>query len=247
MIAITIVVLVGVIAGVVNVIAGAGSLLTFPALLAAGLPAVVANVTNDIGITVSNISGVWGMRHDLQGQRKLILKLLLPVATGSILGAILLLLLPGHIFEWIAPFMLLGASLLTLFKDWVLRHNGALRKLPHAYGTTVFLMATYGGYFGAGIGLLFMAGLTIFQNSDIKTLNAIKNVMQLAANGIAGLIFVFFGHINWLMALVMTLGTLIGAQIGARISHRISADKLRIVISSLGMLAALGLFIENFM
>lgn len=239
--------LAGFVAGIANVIAGAGSLITFPILVAVGLPPVTANMTNDIGLTTGNISGVFAVRGNLRHSGKNFVRLMLIAAVGSVLGAFLLILLPSHIFEWIAPIMLLIASLLTLAKSWVMAHNGWLTKLPAAYETTIFVIATYGGYFGSGIGLLFMAALSIFEAGNIKRLNAYKNVFQLLSNGIAGLIFIFVARkINWPAALALSVGALLGAQIGAKISQHISEKMLRWVISSLGILAALVLFLENF-
>jgi uncharacterized membrane protein YfcA len=235
----------GVVAGAVNAIAGAGSLLTYPVLVAVGLPAKSANVTNDIGVVPGNLTGAFGLRKDLVGQAPL-LAWVLPVASvGSIAGGLLLLLAPASTFEAIVPYMLLVASALTAVQPWLLKR---LQRGDAAHRgwfvTGIWLVSVYGGYFGTGIGLLFLAVLGLFVPEPLRRLNATKQLLALFSNGIAGALFALFGPVHWLAALVLAASTAVGGPIGARLSHVIPAGALRIVVCLIGAGAAVYLWVR---
>jgi uncharacterized membrane protein YfcA len=231
----------GIGAGAINTIAGAGSLLTYPVLVAVGLPPLAANVTNDIGVVPGNISGAVGLRANLEGQRPLLRRLVPRVVVGSLVGAVLLLVAPASAFAWAAPPLLLVASALTLAQPALARRSppGSSRRRPlHA---AVDAIAVYGGYFGTGIGLLFMATLGLFVDEDLHRLNAVKTILQLLANGLAGVLFALVAPVHWYAAAALAGGSLAGGQVGAWVAARIPAAPLRVVVAVIGLAAGLWL------
>jgi uncharacterized protein len=233
----------GVAAGAVNTIAGAGSLLTFPVLLAVGLPPLSANVTNDIGVIPGNLSGAIGFRRELRGQAPRLARLVPLAAAGSIVGAVLLLAFSSRVFEVVAPILLLVASAVTAAQPrlarWVQRSNtrghGPLRLV-------IVAIAVYGGYFGTGIGVLFFAALGVFVDDTAPRLNATKQILALVSNGVAGILFAFVAPVYWGAALALAVGSAVGGPIGARLSRHISAAALRAVVCTAGAAASLYLF-----
>ncbi|HVN50191.1 MAG TPA: sulfite exporter TauE/SafE family protein [Acidimicrobiales bacterium] len=229
----------GVAAGAVNTIAGAGSLLTFPLMIALGLSPLSANVTNDLGVLPGNVSGAVGFRHELSGQAPR-LRALLPIAgVGSLIGAVLLLSFPARTFEQVAPFLLLVASLVTAAQPALARlAQQSRRPRHHPLRLVVAAIAVYGGYFGTGIGILFFAALGVFVDDTASRLNATKQTLQLVSNGVAGVLFAFVAPVHWAFALVLAVSTAVGGPLGARLSRRISATALRAVICTVGVAAA---------
>lgn len=233
----------GVAAGAVNTIAGAGSLLTFPVLIAVGLPPLAANVTNDIGVIPGNAAGVAALRSGLGGQRRLLSVTVPLTVAGSLIGAILLIMAPARAFEIAAPALLLTASVLTALQPKLARlthrANGEQQGWLRAAVTAI---AVYGGYFGTGIGVLFIAVLGLFVREDIGRLNAVKTLLQLLSNGVAGVLFIFVEPVRWPAVLILAVGTTIGGPLGARLAGRISARTLRQVICVVGIAASGYLF-----
>lgn len=235
----------GVAAGAVNTVAGAGSLLTYPVLVGFGLAPVAANVTNDLGVLAGNATGLVGLRHHFRGQRELLNRLVPRAAIGSLVGAALLLLAPAAAFAWAAPPLLLLASLVTLTQPAVIRWTSRLRGGHHVFHLTIDLVAVYGGYFGTGIGLLFMATLGLFIEDTPHRLNAVKTLLQLLANGVAGVIFAFAAQVHWDVAAAMALGALGGGRVGVLIAGRVRAPTLRAVVAVVGVGAAAWLFADR--
>jgi uncharacterized protein len=243
----TIIVLaVGVAAGTVNVVAGAGSLLTFPILVAVGLPPLAANVTNDIGVVPGNVSGLVGVRAGLRGQRRLLRGIVPRAVLGSMAGAGLLLVFPSAAFYWVAPPLLLASSALTLAQPALARHvsHDASRRRG-ALDRTIEATSVYGGYFGTGAGLVFMATLAIFVDESPARLNAIKTVLQLISNGVAGVVFALVAPVHWPVAGALAAGTLAGGHVGARVVQRVSPDALRTAIAAVGVGASLWLLVQQ--
>jgi uncharacterized membrane protein YfcA len=229
----------GVLAGMVNTIAGAGSLLTFPVLVAVGLTPLAANVTNDLGVLPGNISGAVGFREELRGQRRLLLRLI-PLSSGaSLLGAVLLLAFPARAFEVVAPVLLLLASAITLAQPALAR----LARDSHRDGqgplwASIAAISAYGGYFGTGIGVLFFAALGVFVEETPPRLNATKQVLALVCNGVAGILFAFVAPVDWWLVLILGVSSFAGGPLGVRASRVIPAHVLRVVIATAGAIAA---------
>jgi uncharacterized protein len=232
----------GVVAGAVNTVAGAGSLLTYPILVGLGLSPLAANVTNDIGVVPGSISGAVGLRRSLRGQQPLLRQLIPRAVIGSLVGAGLLLAAPAVAFAWAAPPLLLVASGLTLAQPYLTRRAGpgpsTRRRTFHA---TIDAIAVYGGYFGTGIGLLFMATLGLFVDESTLRLSATKTVLQLLANGVAGVLFAFVAPVHWGDAAALAGGSMVGGQAGAWLAGRIPAGALRATVAVIGLGAGLWL------
>jgi uncharacterized membrane protein YfcA len=226
-------------AGAVNAIAGSGSLITFPTLLAVGFPAVTANVSNNIGLVPGTISGVHAYRHELQGQAQRARRVAVGSALGSVTGAVLLLTLPSQVFDNVVPVLVIGAALLMLFQPWVsARVTAARAGAPHSEtvaAVVCFFAGIYGGYFGAAQGIILLATLGVLLPDALARTNALKNVLALTVNGVAAAIFLFSGHVAWLVVLLIAIGSVIGARLGAMVGKRVPVPLLRGFIVVLGL------------
>ena len=240
----------GIFAGTVNTIVGSGSLLTFPTLLAFGFSPRAANVTNTVGLVPGSISGAFGYRRELLGQRRRITMLAASALAGGLTGAVLLLVLPSTSFEKVVPFLVLLACVLVVVQPRLAarvaarneargRHPGHRDPLLDA---GVFATAIYGGYFGAAQGVILIALLAIFVAEPLQRLNAVKNVLAALVNGIAALLFAFFAPVAWWAALAEAAGAIIGGQLGATVGRRLPPTLLRAVIVVAGVGVAVKLF-----
>lgn len=224
----------GIAAGVINTVVGSGSLLTFPVLMAVGYSPLVANMSNTVGLAPGNFSGAYGYRRELAGQRSRIVNLGVTTLFGSIVGAVLLLVLPPGAFTAVVPWLVLLAGVLVLAQPWLRRKldhrstSGASNQVPLYVG--VFGCAIYGGYFGAAQGIIMLALMGLFLRDDIQRLNAVKNVCTGVANGVAAVIFMAIGHVAWLPALLLAIGSTIGGQLGARAGRLLPPNALRAAI-----------------
>ena len=232
--AIAAVLLAGIAAGVINTVVGSGSLLTFPVLMAVGYSPLVANMSNTVGLAPGNFSGAYGYRRELTGQRSRIVNLGVTTLFGSITGAVLLLVLPPGSFTAVVPWLVLLAGVLVLIQPWLRRKllhhstSGAPNQIPLYVG--VFGCAIYGGYFGAAQGIIMLALMGLFVREDIQRLNAVKNICTGVANGVAALIFMAIGHVAWLPALVLAIGSTIGGRFGANVGRLLPPNVLRACI-----------------
>jgi uncharacterized membrane protein YfcA len=235
----------GVVAGTVNTIAGAGSLLTFPALLAAGLSPLAANVTNCIGIIPGSVSGAYGMRAELRGQRAALVRLSAWIGAGSAVGAALLLALPASAFDRIVAVLVAVAGLLVLVQPLVVRYVRQDDRAEHsrATGPVVGAVGVYSGYFGAAQGVILIGVLGLLTTQPLRRINAVKNVIAVTANGVAGVVYAFVAPVHWLAALLLAVGSACGGPIGAAIASRVPATPLRVFIAvvALGVAAHLAL------
>ena len=244
--------LAGLAAGTINTVVGSGTLITFPTLLAFGIPPVTANVSNNIGLVPGSLSGAVGYRRELVGQRPRVLRLAVASVSGGLAGAVLLLVLAEGAFEAIVPVLIsLGLVLVVLqprISRWVAaRHEamgddtrgitGAWWVWPADLGTGV-----YGGYFGAAQGVLLMAVMGIGIPETLQRLNAVKNVLAMLVNLVAGTVFVFVADVDWRVVGLIGVGSLVGGQIGATVGRRLPDAVLRVVIVVVG-LTALGVFL----
>jgi uncharacterized membrane protein YfcA len=226
-------------------VVGSGTLITFPTLLAFGVPPVTANVSNTIGLVPGGIAGAIGYRRELVGQRPRVLRLATASLVGGLVGAVLLLVLPDDAFAAIVPVLiLLGCVLVVLqprISAWVAARHDAAGGLPH-HGAWwvwpgVLLTGVYGGYFGAAQGVLLMAVLGIGVDESLQRLNAVKNVLAAIVNAIAGLLFIVVAEVDWQVVALIAVGSVVGAQIGATVGRRLPAAVLRVVIVVVGVAA----------
>ena len=238
----------GVGAGAINSFAGGGTLLTFPVLVWAGRDPVVANATNALALWPGALAAAYGLRHEA-ARGKPLLRLLLPVTVvGTLIGGWLLLATPTRVFSVIVPYLVLAATLLILVRRPLLRYLPALDHEPtlrsrRAFGLAAaqLIVAIYGGYFGAAIGILMIAALSLYGVSDMHVRNGIKNVLGVAINGMAGLYFALWGVISWMDALVLSVSAMIGGYAGARFSRGLSPRTGDILVFSIGLLATAAL------
>lgn len=236
----------GVAVGAINAIAGAGSLITFPALIAFGFNPLAANVTNCVGVVAGNVSATVAFRRELRAQAPAVWRMLVATSLGSIAGGIILLKLPSRSFDVIAPVLVAIGAALTLFQPWLAQRirTHRSRGKGHARGLVfqllLFFIALYGGYFGSGIGLLFFAVLSMrYADRSVHQVDGLKSVLQGLSNGCAGLLFCFWGPVSWPAAIVLMLSGLVGGPIGVALARRIPARPLRMTIGVCGLIAAL--------
>ncbi|MEV0683787.1 sulfite exporter TauE/SafE family protein [Nocardia sp. NPDC050378] len=239
----------GIAAGGINTIVGSGTLITFPALLAFGLPPVTANVSNTIGLVPGSVSGVIGYRRELVGQRERLLQLGTASLLGGITGAVLLLTTPEAAFKAVVPVLIIAALILVIVQPrlaaWVKRRRGEDTPAP-AHGGPILLVAVfgtgiYGGYFGAAQGVLLVGLLGVFVHEDIQRLNAVKNVLALIVNAVSAVIFIVIADVNWQAVALIAVGSIIGGQLGAKVGRKLPPNVLRAVIVVVGSIAVVRL------
>ena len=239
-------------AGAINVIAGSGTLLSFPILLAVGYPAVTANVSNNIGLVPGTVSAIYSTREGLTGQAPRAGRLALGSGSGALLGAILLLTLDSDVFDAIVPVLVIAAATLMLFQPRVAARVAAARDArgrthPEGGGVAApvvcFFAGIYGGYFGAAQGIILLATLGVLLPDQLARTNALKNVLAGAVNLVAAVLFVFFGSVAWLAVGLIAVGSVIGAAVGARLGKRVPVPVLRAFIVCLGYGVALKLIL----
>lgn len=240
----------GFVVGAVNTIAGAGSLLSFPVLLATGMSPLAANVTNTVGLVPGAVTGSYAQRDELVGQRESMLALSWPVAAGSLLGAILLLILPGTVFNQIIPVLVAAACLLValqpVIKARAQRRGKEHVPRPRLIGLIVFVLGIYGGYFGAAFGIVLIGILGLLLPEELRRTNARKTVLQGVTNAPAAVVFAFFAPVHWLLALTLAVTASLGAPVGARLARIIPAGPLRVVIVVIGLAVAVHLGIDAY-
>jgi uncharacterized membrane protein YfcA len=213
----------GVVAGAASAMAGGASLLTFPVLLALGLPPLAANVTNTTGLIPTAIGAALASREELEGQRDLMLFLCPPMIAGSLAGGGILLLTPPGWFEAIVPFLIAGSALLLLVQPWIIARAGRRLRDGNRRGAWIAAgcVAVYAGYFGAAAAVLFMALVGLFTTVSIHRLNALKNVLLGASNAFAAALFAMVAPVHWAAACALALGSLAGGAGGVRLVRRV--------------------------
>jgi uncharacterized membrane protein YfcA len=232
----------GVAAGTINTVVGSGTLITFPVLLAFGYAPVTANVSNTIGLVPGSLSGAYGYRAELRGQRERIIRYSTASVAGAVLGAILLFALPASAFKAIVPVFIAIALVLVVLQPRLAtaleahRHGGsaAIRRASLA---AVFATGIYGGYFGAAQGILLLAILGATLPDNLQRINGLKNVLAMMANLTAGVVFILATHVAWAPALLIMAGAIVGGQVGARYGRRLSPTALRALIVIVGVVA----------
>lgn len=241
-----VVLLAGMGAGTINTIVGSGTLITFPILLFLGYPPLTANVSNNIGLVAGGVSGSYGYRHELTGESRTLRRLMPLSLVGSVVGAALLLVLPAEAFKAIVPALILLALVLVVLGPKLQataarRHHDEAAPSWHAWATRVGVLVAgmYGGYFGAAQGVLLMGLFSALSTEPLQRLNGYKNVLSLIVNFVAAAMFVLFApnHINWVIALLIGVGSFVGGIIGARVGRRIPPAVLRGLIILIGVVA----------
>jgi uncharacterized protein len=253
----------GVVAGAVNTIIGAGTLLTFPLLLAIGIPPLTANVSNSVGLVPAAVTGAWGYRAKLAGQWRAVTHMALLAAGGAVIGALLLLIGPPDAFTVVVPWLLVLAAGLAGVQPRIAemlrrRENLAAlaagvplteppppelvkaitRPVSGRLGCAITAVGVYAGYFGAAQGVVLLALLGTAWSADLHRANGAKVVLAGAGNLVGGVIFVVSGKVNWQIAALIAAGSAIGGIVGARVGRRIPASALRVVIVGVGLAAA---------
>jgi hypothetical protein len=229
----------GLAAGTVNAVAGGGSLVTFPTLLATGLPPVAANVTNSIAVSPGYLGAVAGSRLDLAGQGHRVRHLLPTAAAGSAIGSALLLVTPERAFELVVPFLVLAASGLLAFQDRLRRLVGHPTQLSPRRATLslhamVGLASIYGGYFGAALGVMLVAMIALVVDETMARVSALKNLASAVVGLVTVVIFALFGPVDWLAVAVLAPATVAGGYGGARLARRLPSTIWRVTIVAFG-------------
>lgn len=244
--------MVAVIAGMMNALAGGGTLLTFPVLTAVGLPAVIANVTNTLALLPGTVGGTLAQWEEMKTQARSLLFFLPFAVLGGLIGGILLLNSGETVFRQIVPFLILMASLLLATQERLRfflsrrseKHASNKTSLPWS-GAAVFLAAIYGGYFGAGLGVILLSILGLALDETLTKLNALKQSIAFCANATAAVFFVFSGQVVWPVVLVMAACSLFGGWLGGRLARKVKPASFRWIVVTIGVIVAVIYFIKG--
>ncbi|HEY2960283.1 MAG TPA: sulfite exporter TauE/SafE family protein [Actinomycetota bacterium] len=238
------------VAGAVNAVAGGGSLVSFPALLAVGYPAVPANVTNTVALCPGYLGGSLGYRRELAGQGARVRALGATSVAGALLGAALLLRSPAALFESLVPWLIFLACGLLAAQPWLTRVVRRRGERPGGAGRPLglhagqFLAGAYGAYFGAGLGIMTLAILAIFLADRLQRLNALKGLLSLLINLVAAAYFALLAPVAWPAVLVMTAASLLGGQLGVVLARRLDDRLLRLLVVVFGVVVAARLLLR---
>jgi uncharacterized membrane protein YfcA len=250
-------------AGAINSVAGGGTLVSFPTLIWLGLPSTVANATSTVAIWPGSLGGMWGFRRELRTADGSLWILLAPSIAGGVVGALLLRVTPTHVFDRLVPILILFATLLFMAQDPVQRlfrrsrsndvgrseSSGGDAPSPVTGTAAVIafqlLVGVYGGYFGAGLGILMLAALGILGLSDIHQMNGVKNLLTLCINGIASLCFIALGMVWWSDVVLMAVGAIVGGVGGAGAARRIGRPAVRRIVIGIGLAMSASLFLRR--
>lgn len=250
MLEIVVVLLAGFWAGMINVVVGSGTLVTFPTLLLFGYPPIVANISNNIGLVGGGLSGSWGYRREIAANKRLLVRLLPLSVLGGIGGALLLLVLPAEAFQAIVPVLIIVGLVMVALAPRLQRAAAAKagEEAPDTAPSTrrsllllggIALLGVYGGYFGAAQGILIVGFMSIVTIQSLQRINAIKNVLTTAVNAVAAVTFMLFAwdSINWTLVLLIAIGATLGGLVGARVGRKLSPVALRATILVIGSIA----------
>jgi uncharacterized protein len=240
--------------GAINAVAGGGTLVTFPALLFFGTPPIIANATSTLGLVIGTIGGLYGFRKHLSQVRPWLWRFVPVSVIGGLLGAILLKSTTEKTFAKLVPFLILFATVLFVAQGLFRRLAAAEERSVEAGGSRLiwgailfqFAIAVYGGYFGAGIGILMLASLGYIGLSHIHEMNTLKTVLGSLINLVAALWFIYAGLIHWPKAAVMTVGSMMGYFLGAHYSQRIPQGRVRQIIALIGFILSAVTFYQEF-
>jgi uncharacterized membrane protein YfcA len=238
------------IAGAINSVAGGGTLVSFPTLIWLGIPSIPANATNTVALWPGSLGSVWGYRREMRGLDPRVWALIVPSVIGGVTGAVLLYRTPTEIFDRLVPVLILFATFLFMAQEPLQRRFNLApyhEARSHWFSWVMFfqlLVGIYGGYFGAGIGILMLAALSVMGHTDIHQMNGIKNVLAVAVNAVASVYFVISGLVIWSDALVMGVGAVIGGVAGAGLARRVGRTAVRRIVIAIGFGMALSLMLR---
>jgi len=252
----------GVLAGTVNTIVGAGTLLTFPLLVALGIPPLTANVSNTVGLVPGSVTGAWGYRRELAGTWPTVARMAVLSAVGGVIGGLLLLAAPAATFTAVVPWLLVLAAGLAAAQPrvaaWVRRRatadptgagagptDATTRPLTLGLAVGIAITGVYGGYFGAAQGVLLISLLGIGWTTHLHRANGAKNVLAGTANLVSAAVFVVGGAVDWRVAGLIAVGSAVGGVLGARIGRRIPAPALRALVVVVALSAAAALWLRG--
>ena len=241
------------VAGAINSIAGGGTLISFPALMYIGVPPVMANATNTVAIWPGSFAGVLGFREDIKKLQRWLLWLMIPSVLGGLTGALILLHTPEKTFARIVPLLILGATLLLAAQEMITRklnrflssHDNPSRGWIIFAFTFQFLVSIYGGYFGAGMGILMLAALGLIGIHDMHQMNGLKNLLAICINGVAAIYFALQGAVVWSHVLIMAIASILGGFAGARLAHRLGRKFVRGAVVVIGLVMTVVLFLKH--
>ena len=233
-------------AGLVNALAGGGTLITFPTLTALGISAVVANVTNTVALCPGYVGGTLGQWNDLRDQMKRLWLVAPAGIIGGLIGGYLLLHTGEKLFQSLVPFLILLASALLAVQEpvraWLIRRSSQKKSAPNqpwVVSLPIGLAAIYGGYFGAGLSVIVLSVLGLTMDDTLTRLNALKQAVSFSVNFAAAIFFLFSGKVIWPVALVMAVGALIGGNLGGRLAARVQPATLRWIVVTIGVVVAI--------
>jgi uncharacterized membrane protein YfcA len=228
-------------AGVMNAVAGGGTLLTFPALTSVLHSGVGANATSTVALVPGSLGGAWGYRKELRACGRWLRLLTLPSLVGGVIGSLLVTRLDPKVFDMLVPWLIFMAAVLFLSQPWIghmagigKQHGPPSRPMVVGVVGFQFLVAVYGGYFGAGIGILMLAALSLMGLSDIHHMNAVKTLLAVCINGVSVLVFALEGKVVWSYALFMAIAASAGGYLGARIARRLNRELVRWIVILIG-------------
>ncbi len=241
-------------AGAINAVAGGGTLVTFPTLMLLGTPAIVANATSTLALVIGTGGSVYGYRQHLHSVKPWLWRFVPVSIIGGIIGSALLTQTTEKFFSKLVPFLILFATILFLLQGILRRFAGwnndtTPQTHPRIWLAIVFqfAVAIYGGYFGAGIGILMLASLGFLGLSNIYEMNALKTILGLLINLVAAIWFIFAGLIHWPKAGIMTIGALAGYYLGSHYSQRIPQKYVRYIITAIGFIISAITFYKEFL
>ena len=239
---------VGLLAGGVNAVAGGGSLLLFPALVAAGYGTLAANVTNSVALWPGYVGGVAGFRDQLGGERKRLTTLSVISALGTAVGCVLLLSTPQGAFDIVVPFLVLLASLMLAAQPRVSGIVGALGEGTHANKKVLYpaigVASVYGGYFGGALGVIMLGTLALTVPERLRKLNGLKTVLQLVVASVTVLVFGVFGPVDWVAVAIIAPAAMVGGFTGGLLARRLDDALLRRIIVGFGIVVSVLLFVR---
>lgn len=240
----------GVVAGAINALVGSGTLVTFPTLLAIGIAPVTANVTNTVGLWPGSVTAAWAYRRELAGQRVRLVQLGLASTVGALVGGVLLLALPADAFRIVVPVLIVASCGLVVLQPRIRAALESRGRAPSGSVTPLLAVAVglsgvYGGFFGAGQGIILLALLGTLLDSDLQRASAAKNVLAGLVNVVAAVLFVCVARVHWDAAALIAVGSIVGGGLGGRYGRRLPAGALRALVVVIGLTAIAKLLLTS--